>query len=76
MTAKTKLNKIVLALEEGRTPRGLKNISLYDIRTLQEINDILKSKKSADTINSNVKEICLSCGLTVKEKGIGWSITA
>jgi hypothetical protein len=33
------------------------------------------ANKAYETITKEVADICLLCGLTVKEKGIGWIIT-
>jgi hypothetical protein len=66
-------NSVVSALEDGKKVNG-KHYPLFIIREMQDIKD-LKSGKTYDTITEDTKELCLTCGLQVRSKGIGWQIT-
>ena len=71
-----KLKNLISTLEDGKLPRGLENISLLEIRLLQDGLYYLKQGQSFETITKSVADICIDCGLTVKQQRIGWIITA
>lgn len=67
------LEKTVETMESGKKVNG-KQYPLFIIQELQDIK-ALKANKTYETITKEVADICLLCGLTVREKGIGWIIT-
>jgi len=69
----TSLKETVEAMENGKKING----KFYPLFIIQEMQDIqaLKINKSYETITKEVADICILCGLTVKNKGIGWIIT-
>ena len=71
----TKLKNIIDKLEDGTLPRGMKDISLLEIRLLQDTLYYLKQGQTYETITKSVADICVDCGLTVEQQGIGWIIT-
>ena len=70
-----KLKNLISTLEEGNLPKGMKSISLLEIRLLQDGMYYLKQGQSFETITKSVAGICIDCGLIVKQKGIGWIIS-
>ena len=70
-----KLKNLISTLEEGNLPKGMKSISLLEIRLLQDGMYYLKQGQSFETITKSVAGIGIDCGLIVKQKGIGWIIS-
>ena len=56
----------------GRFPSGCTAI---DVWMLRECYEKLHDGHRYSTVSENVANTCKSCGLSVVEKGIGWTIT-
>lgn len=66
-----KINNDVNKLLNGEKIKGF-NLSIYDIRTLVDVLENLKSKP--EFINGNVKKFCDKYGIKVCGCGIGWKV--
>jgi hypothetical protein len=66
-------NKMVERAEDGKKINK-KNLSLYEIRELQTIQQDLKTKGESSTILESINILCMYCGLKTKTEGIGWKI--
>jgi hypothetical protein len=67
-----KLKSIIEKAMEG-SKRKLK--SLYDIQEAIRVYNGIISDREVTTINSNIYNLCVECGLNTKIEGIGWKIS-
>lgn len=68
------LNYLINKLLENPDQLKKFKLSLADFRELQTVQCELKTIGHSETINSNVNEICMYCGLKSQSHGIGWKI--
>ena len=68
-----KLKKMLDAWADGKQVRGVQ-VSLADIYMLMDIYNALCRKERFEFINGNAKSVLDKCGISVKERGIGWVV--
>lgn len=63
--------------DNGDKARSVKkhNLSLSDIRTIENVYDQNRNGRSAYVLSEKIKSIFSDCGYTVTENGIGWNIS-
>ena len=66
-----KLKNYIELWIDGKSIKGI-SVSPYDIYTCIDAYKALAKNKNFEFINGNVKTIFDKCGISTKEKGIGW----
>ena len=69
------MKKLKVLIEKAMEGSKRKFKSLYDINEAMTVYNSIVQSKEAITINGNVYQICVDCGLAAKTQGIGWRIT-
>ena len=69
------MKKLKVLIEKAIEGSKRKFKCLYDIQEAMTVYNSIVQSKEATTINGNVYQICVDCGLTVKAQGIGWKVT-
>ena len=66
-----KLKNYIELWIDGKSIKGIR-VSPYDIYTCIDAYNALVTKGKFEFISENVKLILDKCGISTKEKGIGW----
>ena len=66
-----KLKSYIETWINGKSVKGIR-VSPYDIYTCIDAYKALSKNKNFEFISENVKTIFDKCGISTKEKGIGW----
>lgn len=68
-----KLRQYLDLWEAGKSVRGL-NVTMADIRDLQDAYNAILRKQLFTFLSANVKKVLDMCGIATIDYGIGWGI--